>query len=77
MVSAVVVVTANHWIFDAVTGAAVAAVAAVAAQTVFARVAAADMGVGPESGAGRTGPRRIGCAAAWPHATIRRSSATV
>ena len=38
VVSAVVVVTANHWVFDAVTGAAVAAVAALAAQTVFARV---------------------------------------
>ena len=34
----VVVVTANHWIFDAATGAAVAAVSALAAQTVFARV---------------------------------------
>ena len=38
IVTAVVVLTANHWIFDAVTGALVAAVAAVAAQTVFARV---------------------------------------
>jgi membrane-associated phospholipid phosphatase len=38
VVSGVVVVTANHWIFDAVTGALVAAVSAVAAQTVFARV---------------------------------------
>ena len=32
------VLTANHWIFDAVTGALVAAVSALAAQTVFARV---------------------------------------
>jgi membrane-associated phospholipid phosphatase len=38
VVSGVVVVTANHWIFDAVAGALVAAVSAVAAQTVFARV---------------------------------------
>jgi membrane-associated phospholipid phosphatase len=38
VVACVVVVTANHWIFDAVTGALVAAVSAVAAQTVFARV---------------------------------------
>jgi membrane-associated phospholipid phosphatase len=37
-VATVVVVTANHWVFDAIAGAAVAAVAAVAAQTVFARV---------------------------------------
>ena len=35
---AVVVVTANHWVLDAVAGAAVAAVSALAAQTVFARV---------------------------------------
>jgi hypothetical protein len=38
IVTGVVVVTANHWVFDAATGALVAAVAAVAAQTVFARV---------------------------------------
>jgi membrane-associated phospholipid phosphatase len=38
VVSFVVVVTGNHWIFDAVAGAAVAVVSAVAAQTVFARV---------------------------------------
>src|SRR3954454_961846 len=38
VVTAVVVLTANHWIFDAFTGALVAAVSAVAAQTVFARV---------------------------------------
>jgi len=38
VVSFVVVVTANHWIFDAAAGAAVAVVSAVAAQTVFARV---------------------------------------
>jgi membrane-associated phospholipid phosphatase len=38
VVACVVVVTANHWIFDAATGALVAAVSALAAQTVFARV---------------------------------------
>jgi membrane-associated phospholipid phosphatase len=38
VVTGVVVVTANHWVFDAATGALVAAVGAVAAQTVFARV---------------------------------------
>jgi hypothetical protein len=38
IVTAVVVVTANHWVFDAATGALAAAVAAVAAQTLLARV---------------------------------------
>src|SRR3954453_16826566 len=38
VVALVVVVTANHWVFDAATGALSAAVAAVVAQTVFARV---------------------------------------
>src|SRR4051812_7820813 len=38
VVTLVVVVTANHWVFDAVTGAAVAAVSALAAQALFARV---------------------------------------
>jgi membrane-associated phospholipid phosphatase len=38
VVAGVVIVTANHWIFDAVTGAMVAGVSALAAQTVFARV---------------------------------------
>jgi len=38
LVTLVVVVTANHWVLDAVAGAAVAAVSALAAQTVFARV---------------------------------------
>ncbi len=38
VVTLVVVVTANHWVLDAVAGAAVAAVSALAAQTVFARV---------------------------------------
>jgi membrane-associated phospholipid phosphatase len=38
VVTLVVVVTANHWVLDAVAGAAVAAVAAVAAQVFFARV---------------------------------------
>ncbi|MDA0171736.1 phosphatase PAP2 family protein [Solirubrobacter taibaiensis] len=48
VVSAVVVVTANHWIFDAVTGAVVAVVAAVAAQTVFARVRPGQWAWAPE-----------------------------
>jgi membrane-associated phospholipid phosphatase len=34
----VVIATGNHWIFDAVTGALVAGVSAIAAQTLFARV---------------------------------------
>jgi membrane-associated phospholipid phosphatase len=38
VVMLVVVVTANHWIFDAATGAAVAGVSALAAHTVLARV---------------------------------------
>jgi hypothetical protein len=38
VVTLVVLITANHWLFDAVTGAAVAAFSAVAAQTVLARV---------------------------------------
>ncbi len=38
IVTAVVVVTANHWVFDAATGALVAAVAALAAHTLLARV---------------------------------------
>jgi hypothetical protein len=37
VVSFVVVATGNHWVFDAFTGALVAAVSAVAAQTLFAR----------------------------------------
>src|SRR3954454_3321132 len=38
IVAGVVVVTANHWVFDAATGALAAAVAALAAHTVLARV---------------------------------------
>jgi membrane-associated phospholipid phosphatase len=38
VVTLVVVVTANHWLFDAAAGAAVALVSAAAAQTIFARV---------------------------------------
>ncbi len=38
IVACVVVVTANHWVFDAATGALAALVAAVAAQTLLARV---------------------------------------
>lgn len=48
VVSLVVVVTANHWIFDAVAGAAVAVVSAVAAQTIFARVRPAQWAWEPE-----------------------------
>ena len=47
----VVVVTGNHWVFDASTGALVAAVSALAAQTVFARVRPAAVGVGPAEAA--------------------------
>ena len=57
VVSAVVVVTANHWIFDAVTGAAVAVVAAVAAQTCL-PAPARTMGVG--TGAALAAPARAG-----------------
>jgi membrane-associated phospholipid phosphatase len=38
IVATVVVVTGNHWVFDAATGALTAAVSALAAQTLFARV---------------------------------------
>jgi hypothetical protein len=38
IVTGVVVVTANHWVFDAATGAVAAAVGALAAHTVLARV---------------------------------------
>jgi len=48
IVTSVVVVTANHWVFDAAAGALVAAVAAVAAQTVFARVRPAAWAWAPE-----------------------------
>jgi len=37
VVTFVVIATGNHWVFDAVTGAMVAAVSALAAQTLFAR----------------------------------------
>jgi hypothetical protein len=37
VVTFVVIATGNHWVFDAFTGAAVAGVSAVAAQTLFAR----------------------------------------
>src|SRR3954470_4697932 len=37
IVTFVVIATGNHWVFDAVTGALVAAVSALAAQTLFAR----------------------------------------
>lgn len=47
VVSLVVVVTANHWVLDAVAGAAVAAVSAVAAQLLFARVGPAQWAWAP------------------------------
>ena len=48
IVALVVVVTGNHWVFDAATGAAVAVVSAVAAQTVFARVRPGQWAWAPE-----------------------------
>jgi hypothetical protein len=48
VVTGVVVVTANHWFIDAATGALVAAVSAVAAQTVFARVRPAAWAWAPD-----------------------------
>jgi len=50
VVAMVVVVTANHWVFDAATGALSAAVAAVVAQTVFARVRPQAWAWEPEGG---------------------------
>jgi hypothetical protein len=50
VVAMVVVVTANHWVFDAVTGALSAAVAAVVAQTVFARVRPQAWAWAPDGG---------------------------
>jgi hypothetical protein len=50
VVAMVVVVTGNHWIFDAATGAATAAVSALAAQTVFARVRPQAWAWEPEGG---------------------------
>ena len=51
--------TANHWIFDAATGALVAAVAAVAAQTVFARARPRAWAWAPEQ-EGLPAPARAG-----------------
>jgi hypothetical protein len=45
-----VVVTANHWVFDAATGALTAAVAALAAQTLLARVRPQTWAWEPEPG---------------------------
>ena len=59
VVTAVVVLTANHWIFDAATGALVAAVAAVAAQTVFARARPRAWAWAPDQ-AGLPAPARAG-----------------
>lgn len=50
VVTLVVVVTANHWVLDAAAGAAVAALAAVAAQTLFARVRPKAWAWAPEQG---------------------------
>jgi membrane-associated phospholipid phosphatase len=50
IVTAVVVVTANHWVFDAATGALAAAVAALAAQTLLARVRPQTWAWEPEGG---------------------------
>ncbi len=57
----VVIVTANHWVFDAVTGALVAAVSALAAQTVFARVRPGAWAWAPAEAAlpARRGPDRL------------------
>jgi hypothetical protein len=59
VVTAVVVLTANHWVFDAVTGALVAAVSAFAAQTVFARVRPTAWAWDPEP-EGLPAPARAG-----------------
>src|SRR3954463_10206056 len=59
VVACVVVVTATHWIFDAATGALVAAVSAVAAQTVFARARPAAWAWAPDQ-AGLPAPARAG-----------------
>jgi membrane-associated phospholipid phosphatase len=59
IVSGVVVVTANHWIFDAATGALVAAVSAVAAHTVLARVRPAAWAWDPDQEA-LAAPARAG-----------------
>src|SRR3954451_3745318 len=58
VVAGVVVVTANHWVFDAATGALAAAVAAAAAQTVFARVRPTAWAWEPD--AGLPAPARAG-----------------
>jgi membrane-associated phospholipid phosphatase len=50
IVTVVVVVTANHWVFDAATGALAAAVAALAAQTLLARVRPQTWAWEPEGG---------------------------
>jgi hypothetical protein len=59
LVTLVVVVTANHWVLDAVAGAAVAGVAAIAAQTVFARVRPQAWAWAPEE-EGLPAPARAG-----------------
>jgi hypothetical protein len=58
VVAMVVVVTANHWVFDAATGALSALVAAVVAQAVFARVRPQAWAWEPE--AGLPAPARAG-----------------
>ncbi|HET8786288.1 MAG TPA: phosphatase PAP2 family protein [Candidatus Limnocylindrales bacterium] len=58
IVTAVVVVTANHWVFDAATGALAAAVAAFSAHTLLARVRPQTWAWEPE--AGLPAPARAG-----------------
>jgi membrane-associated phospholipid phosphatase len=58
-VTFVVIVTANHWVLDAVAGAAVAAVSALAAQTVLARVRPRAWAWAPEEDA-LPAPARVG-----------------
>ena len=77
VVTLVVVVTANHWVLDAVAGAAVGRRRGGRRADAVRPRAAAGVGVGARAGPSRPGPRRIGCPRPWPHATTRRSSATV
>jgi hypothetical protein len=58
VVTFVVIATGNHWVFDAATGAIVAGVSAVAAQTLFARVRPEAWAWMPEQGL--SAPARAG-----------------
>jgi hypothetical protein len=58
LVTFVVIATGNHWVFDAATGALVAGVSAVAAQTLFARVRPAAWAWTPQQGL--SAPARAG-----------------